>query len=476
MTRPQLTALIVASALFMENIDSTVIATSLPAIAADLGTDPIKLKLALTAYLISLATFIPVSGWAADRFGARTVFRAAIVVFIAGSVACSLSTSLTEFVLARILQGAGGAMMVPVGRLVILRTTPKPELLSALAWLTVPALLGPLMGPPLGGFITTYSDWRWIFWINVPVGIVGLVLVSIFIDKVPAPAPPPLDGIGFVLSGIGLSGLVFGLSVLGQNMLPLPVALAMVAAGAVAIGLYLIRARRLSHPLLDLTLMRLPTFNAAMTGGLLFRIGVGAVPFLLPLSLQLGLGMTPFEAGSLTLFSAAGALLMKATAKPIVARFGFRRVLVVNGVISAAFLGSMALFSLEIGAALIVGVLLFGGFFRSLQFTCLNAMAYADVDEARMSRATSLYSVGQQISLACGVAVAGAILEFQRYGRETAALFPGDFLVAFLVVASVSVTSVLIFARLPADAGAALAAPSDRQPAYALARKPVART
>lgn len=457
MTRPQLTALIVASALFMENMDSTVIATSLPAIAADLGTDPIKLKLALTAYLISLATFIPISGWAADRFGARTVFRVAIVVFIAGSIACSTAGGLWEFVAARILQGMGGAMMTPVGRLVILRTTPKPELLSALAWLTIPALFGPLVGPPLGGFITTYADWRWIFWINVPVGLVGLVLVSIYIDRVPAPERPPLDVTGFVLSGIGLSGLVFGLSVLGQNMLPLALSLAMVAAGAISTGLYLLHARRRDHPLLDLSLMELATFRASMTGGFLFRIGVGAVPFLLPLSLQLGLGMSPFESGMLTLFAALGALLMKATARPIVARYGFRTVLVVNGAISAVFLGAMAVFSLHVGIAFIVVILLFGGFFRSLQFTCLNAIAYADVDEQRMSRATSLYSVGQQISLAAGVAVAGAILELQRHGRGSLELLPSDFLTAFLVVATVSVTSIAIFRRLPEDAGAEMA-------------------
>lgn len=463
MKRPQITALIVASALFMETTDSTVIATSLPAIAADLGTDPIKLKLALTAYLISLATFIPISGWAADRFGARTIFRAAIVVFMAGSIACSLSSSLPEFVLARILQGMGGAMMTPVGRLVILRTTPKPELLSALAWLTVPALFGPLIGPPLGGFITTYADWRWIFWINIPVGLVGIVLVTLFIERFEQPAPPPVDRVGFVLSGIGLSGLVFGLSVLGQNMMPLPAALAMVAAGAVATALYLVHARRIAHPLIDLSLLELPTFRASVLGGFLFRIGVGAVPFLLPLSLQLGLGMTPFESGSLTFLGALGALLMKFTAKPVIARFGFRPVLVVNGVVSAVFLAGMGLFGRpEVGFALMVAILLMGGFFRSLQFTSLNALGYADVDEVRMSRATSFSAVGQQISLATGVAIAGAALEIQRAARGTAELAQSDFATAFLLVAAISVASVAIFARLPADAGAALAAPAKR--------------
>ncbi len=389
MTRPQLTALIIASALLMENIDSTVIATALPAIAADIGSDPIRLKLALTAYLLSLATFIPISGWAADRLGARLVFRSAICVFIVGSVMCSLSSNLTEFVLARIIQGAGGAMMTPVGRLVLLRTTPKAELLSAMAWLTIPAVMGPLLGPPLGGFIATFFDWRWIFWINVPVGVVGIALVSIFIEDVKGEDRRPIDFVGFILSGIGLSGLVFGFSVLGQNMLPLPVSLGMIGVGAASILGYVAHARRCANPLLDLSLFRLPTFFASSVGGSLFRLGIGSIPFLLPLTLQVGLGMTAFEAGGLTFCSAAGALLMKFTAKPIVHRFGFRTTLIWNGIICSVTLLAMASFATRPSAVLIVSVLLVGGYFRSLQFTCLNAMAYAEVERALMSYATS---------------------------------------------------------------------------------------
>jgi len=462
LTRPQLTALIVASALFMENVDSTVIATSLPAIAADLGSDPIKLKLALTAYLISLATFIPISGWAADRLGARTVFRGAIIVFVAGSIACSLSDTLWQFVGARILQGAGGAMMVPVGRLVVLRATPKAELLSAMAWLTVPALIGPILGPPLGGFITTYFDWRWIFWINVPVGILGVVLVSAFIDNLTTPERRPLDRTGFVLSGVGLAGLVFGLSVLGQNMLPLPVSGAMIVVGALSLAAYLRHARRTPHPLLDLSLLKIDTFRITVLGGTFFRIGVGAIPFLLPLALQIGLGKTPFEAGSLVFLMAIGALAMKVTVKPILTRFGFRGTLMVNGVIGAVFLASLGLFALETPIIVMIGVLLFGGFFRSLQFTALNTLAYADVSEARMSRATSFYSVVQQVSLALGVAVAAALIEVQRFQRGSDEVLIGDFLPAFLVVGAIALCSVVWYARLREDAGAELAAPAVR--------------
>ncbi|WMS42434.1 MFS transporter [Acuticoccus sp. MNP-M23] len=469
MTRPQLTALIIASALLMENVDSTVIATALPTIAADIGTDPIRLKLAITAYLLSLATFIPISGWAADRLGGRLVFRCAIVVFMLGSILCSMAGSLPEFVIARIIQGAGGAMMTPVGRLVLLRTTPKSELLSAMAWLTVPALMGPLFGPPLGGFIATYFDWRWIFWINIPVGIAGIILISIFIDDVKSLDRRPLDLVGFALSGIGLSGLVFGLSVLGQNMLPLPITLAMIGTGAISTALYLAHARKVAAPLLDLTLFRLPTFYCSAVGGSLFRIGIGSIPFLLPLMLQIGLGLSAFQAGGLTFFSAAGALLMKFTAKPLVYRFGFRSVLIWNGLISSAALLAMALFAYNVPAILMVSVLLVGGFFRSLQFTCLNSMAYAEVEQERMSLATSLFSVAQQVSLAAGVAIGAAVIEFQRAMRDGHEILVTDFVSAFATVALISLCSVIFYLRLPADAAAEMAQKPQVPP-----RKPVA--
>jgi len=470
LNRPQLTALIIASALFMENIDSTVIATALPSIAADLDSDPVRLKLALTSYLLSLATFIPISGWAADRFGARLVFRCAIVVFIVGSIMCSMATGLPEFVLARIVQGAGGAMMAPVGRLVLLKTTPKEELLSAMAWLTVPALMGPLLGPPLGGFIATFFDWRWIFWINVPVGLVGLALITIFIEDVRSDDPRPLDAVGFVLSGIGLSGLVFGFSILGQNMLPLPITLTMIAVGAAGIMGYLAHARRTPLPLLDLSLLRLPTFFCSAVGGSFFRAGIGSIPFLLPLVLQVGLGMSAFQAGGLTFCSAAGALLMKFTAKPIVHRFGFRTTLVWNGAICSVSLLAMASFATEPSAVWIVSVLLIGGFFRSLQFTCLNVMVYDGVEQSRMSFATSLYSVAQQVSLAVGVAIGAAVIEVQRASRPGDEILASDFLPAFGTVAAISVIALFFFLRLPGDAGAEMASRPQAP------RKPVAST
>ena len=239
-----LTPLIVACALFMENMDSTVLATSLPAIAVDLHQDPIALKLALTSYLLSLAIFIPASGWAADRFGARTVFRSAIVVFTLGSVLCGFAATLPQFVAARMFQGLGGAMMVPVGRLVLLRSVPRDQVVEALAYLTIPALIGPILGPPLGGFITTYLHWRWIFWINVPIGVLGVTLATLFIPNVRETEVWPLDKVGFVLSGLGLSALMFGFTVAGRNFVSARVNLALIASGGALVVAYVIHARR----------------------------------------------------------------------------------------------------------------------------------------------------------------------------------------------------------------------------------------
>ncbi len=449
-----LTPLIVACALFMENLDGTVIATSLPAIAADLGEDPIALKLALTSYLLSLAIFIPASGWAADRFGARTVFRTAIVGFTLGSILCGLSSTLPEFVAARVLQGMGGAMMVPVGRLVLVRAVPRAELVRAMAYLSVPALLGPVLGPPVGGFITTYFHWRWIFWINVPIGALGIVLATLFIPNVREDAPPPLDRFGFLLSGAGLAALIFGLTVAGRGFISSEANAALIMAGIVLVALYIRHAQRTPFPIIDLGLLRVPTFATAIVGGFLFRVGIGAIPFLLPLLFQAGFGLTPFESGSLTFVAAAGAMLMKTTAAPILRNLGFRQVLVWNTLLCSAFLCANALFRPSTPHLVIIAVLLAGGFFRSLQFTSLNALAFADVDNRAMSRATSFSAVAQQLSLSVGVSVGAAGLEFARGMHGGGGLVVSDFAPAFLIVAAVSALSVIVFWRLEPEAGA----------------------
>jgi EmrB/QacA subfamily drug resistance transporter len=454
--------LIVACALFMENLDASVVSTALPAIAVDLGVDPIALKLAFTSYLISIAVFTPVSGWFADRFGARTVFRTAIVVFVGGSILCGLSSSLEGFVAARILQGAGGAMMVPVGRLVLLRSIAKADYLRALSWLTVPALIGPVLGPPVGGFITTFFDWRWIFWINVPIGVVGLVLVSIHFQNIREDDPRALDLKGAILSAVGLGGFVFGVAAGGIGILPQPVIAALIGTGAVALMAYVIHARRAAAPLIDLRLFKIPTFRASVLGGMFFRVGAGAIPFLLPMLLQIGFGISAFESGLLTFAAAIGAISMKFTAPRILRRFGFKAVLTVNAVVSSLFLLATVMFTEATPGAIIFTVLLVGGFFRSLQFTALNALAFSDLDTQRMSQATSLTSVIQQLSVAFGVSLAAGALEWTRTARADPTLIASDFTPAFLIVSAVSLISTLVFLRLPRDAGSEV---SGRAPA-----------
>ncbi len=449
----RLLPLIVACALFIENMDSTVLSTSLPAIATDLDTDPIALKLALTAYLLAMAVFIPVSGWVADRFGARTTFMTAIGVFLLGSIACAVSGSLEALVASRFLQGMGGAMMVPVGRLVLLRTVPKSELVQALSWLTIPALVGPVVGPPLGGFITTYFHWRWIFLINIPIGLLGIALAKRFIPDIREDAPP-LDWLGFLLAGLGLALAMFGFSTLGRQLVPIEIAAMTLVLGFAGLAGYVAHARRHATPLLDLKLFRLPTYRAGVAGGSLFRIGIGASPFLLPLMLQLGFGLSPVQSGLLTFTSAIGAIFMKTIAARVLKRFGFRRVLVLNALVASALLCAIGLFRPDTPHVLILAVLLVSGFFRSLQFTSLNAISYAEVDSRRMGQASSMAGMVQQLSLSLGVAIGGYLLEIVGALHDRPATDVQNFFFAFLGVGLISASSAWMMWRLPRNAGA----------------------
>jgi EmrB/QacA subfamily drug resistance transporter len=453
MNKERLIPLIVATALFMENMDSTVIATSLPAIAADIGTSPLTLKLAITSYLLSLAVFIPASGWTADRFGARAVFSIAIAVFMIGSVGCALSSSVTDFVIARIVQGAGGAMMTPVGRLVLLRSIDKSALVNAMAWVTVPALIGPVIGPPLGGFITTYFTWHWIFLINIPIGLVGIFMALRYIDPIRSEDPERFDLWGLILAGIGLGGIAFGLSVAGLNLLPWTVVVALIAVGSISMTLYVIHARRTASPVLDFTLMRLPTLRASIIGGFLFRLGIGALPFLLPLLMQVGFGLSPFKSGLVTFASAVGAMGMKTLAARIIRTFGFRNIMTINAVVSSVFLAACALFTASTPLLLIMIILVVGGFFRSLQFTAINTVAYAEVEPAQMSRATTLVSVNQQLAISAGVAVGAFSVESTMLLHHVSELSAADFAPAFVVVAIISAVSTWFFYQMPVDAG-----------------------
>jgi EmrB/QacA subfamily drug resistance transporter len=437
-------------------MDSTALATALPAIAVDLQVAPVSLQLALTAYLLALAMFIPVSGWLADRFGARPVFQAAIALFLLGSLSCALAGSLGALVAARFVQGIGGAMMVPVGRLVLLRSVPKAQLVQALSWLTIPALLGPMLGPPLGGLITTYGHWRYIFLINIPIGLLGIWLAWKHVPLLRSPVQP-LDWRGFAWLAPGLGLAMFGFSTLGRHLVDTSLAVTCLLAGLAALALYRAHWRRHEHPLLDLTLLRLPTFRLALLGGAIFRIGAGAMPFLLPLMLQLAFGLDALQSGLITFTGAIGAMAMKPLAPHVLRRHGFRHVLMANGLAAAGVLCCYGLFTAASPTALIVAVLLASGLLRSLQFTSLNAVVYAEVDQAHMGQASSMASMVQQLSTATGVTVGSYALGVASAATGEPITAAINFGFAFLTVGVISACSVLVLRRLPADAGAEMA-------------------
>jgi EmrB/QacA subfamily drug resistance transporter len=457
LSRNILIPLIVACALFMEQIDSTVIATSLPVLAIDMGVNPIALKLALTSYMVSLAVFIPISGWVADRFGARTVFRSAIGVFMLGSILCGISHTLPQFVAARFFQGIGGAMMVPVGRLVILRSVEKVNLVQALAYLSMPAMLGPVLGPPLGGFITTYFHWRWIFFINIPISILGIYLATRFIENMRGEKSQPLDWVGFGLSALGCSLLMLGLATAGRHLISTEMSVTCMVIGACSLAGYVWHFRRTPYPLIDLRLLRVPTMGISVIGGSLFRIGVGALPFLLPLLMQLGFGLTAFHSGLLTCASAIGVIFIKTIMVRVLKRFGFRRVLVYNAFFGAGSLAIIGLFTSSTPYTVMALTLLLGGCFRSIQFTSVNALAYADIPTKDLSQATSIASVAQQLSIGLGVTIGGLALQASMDWQGHANLVAADFWPAFLAVAIISASSIIFNLRLAPDAGAELA-------------------
>ena len=446
--------LIVGCALFMQMLDTTVVANALPAMADSLHQDPGRLNLAITSYLLSLAVFIPVSGWVADRFGARSVFAAAIAVFTASSVLCGAANSLGFLVFARMLQGVGGAMMVPVGRLVMLKTVPKGELMRAMSFLTTPAVFGSVLGAPVGGFIVTYLSWRWIFFINIPVGILGVILVLWLIPNIREEAVPPLDWRGFVLSGIGLAALVFGFETIGRGTVPAWLVVSGVGLGALCWGLYFLHQRVTANPILDLRLLRLQTFTAAIFGGGCSRLGFGAIPFLMAMLLQVGFGLSPLASGFLTFASAAGALVSKPALRHFVQWVGFRSLLIGTALFNGLVMCTYTLFRPSTPHLVILAALLVGGFFRSVLFTSVNTLGYADVPAAQMGRATSLASTAQQVSLSLGVGVAALIMHAHLVWRGGSALTTADIAPAFLIVGLISLASLPWFLRLDPHAGA----------------------
>ncbi|WMT90957.1 MFS transporter [Pelagibacterium sp. H642] len=448
----RLIPLILAVALFMENMDATVIATSLPAIAADIGSTPVALKLAFTAYFVALAIFIPMSAWLADKFGAKNVFRGAILVFVVGSIACAFAGSLHEFVMARFLKGMGGAMMTPLARLILLRTTPRTELVNAMAWLTIPALIGPTLGPPIGGFLTTFLSWHWIFLINVPIGLLGVVLITKFLPHVESAELHPIDFPGLALCAVAFSGIVFGLSLLSMPVLPLWIAIASTAIGVAAVLIYIPYSLRIDHPLLDPRLFLQPTYRAAVLGTAFFLIAAGATPFLLPLMLQVGFGYSPFETGLITFVASLGALAMKFMAKPIYERIGFRTALLAAAILSPIGMAIQGSFVAKTPIVVMMLVIFLVGLVRSMYFTGQNALAFADIEDDQAGPATAIHSVMRPIATALAVAMAGGVLELSSHLRGEP-LGVIDFHVAFYVIAAISLLAVIPYLRLAKDAG-----------------------
>ncbi len=447
--------LILAVALFMEQMDSTVIATSLPAIARDLNVGPITLKLALTSYMVALAIFIPISGWMADKYGAKKIFRFAIAVFVIGSICCAVSGSVVEFVVSRFFQGMGGAMMTPVGRLVLLRTTKRSDLVSAMALLTIPGLVGPLTGPPIGGFITTYFSWHWIFLINVPIGVIGIWLSTIYLPEIETTNPPPMDTLGFILSGVAASGVVFGFSVVSLPALPPAIGIAAIIIGFICGALYLRHAKRHPAPILDFRIFENTTFRAASIGGTIFRISTGAIPFLMPLMLQIGFGLNPFQSGMITFAGAIGAITTKFMARRVFAATGFKTTLISAGIVGAFTTLANSFFTPDTPYPLIMIFLVTAGFARSFFFTGTNALSYSDIADSQASQATSMASVLQQISLALGVAFAATILEVSGF-ISGAHLQLADFHHAFVIVALVSLFAIVPLIAMDRSAGDAV--------------------
>ena len=450
-------ALLVAAAFFMEFIDGTVIATALPQMAISFGVSAVDLNAGMSAYMLTLAVLIPASGWAAERFGARNVFTFALAVFTLASLFCAMATGVGEFILLRIIQGVGGALMVPVGRLTVLKTTPKPQLIKAIATLTWPALVAPILGPPLGGFITHYASWHWIFYINVPLGIIAMILAWRLFPQQPADQPKHFDKPGFVLTGLAMLALVTGLELISQDHILWTTAVLLLAAGAAMSVLAVCHLSRSAAPMVHLGSLVIPTFRISMGGGSLFRITISAVPFLLPLMLQVGFGMDPFHAGLLVLAVFAGNLAMKPATTPLIRRFGFRPVLVVNGLLSVFSLLFCAFLTPGTPDWLIMLLLFLGGLSRSMQFTGISTLAFSDVPASHMADANTLFSTALQLSVGLGITVGALGTRFgeQLVERMQWQAVPGmSFKVAFVVIAVITLFGWLDMLRLKPDAGA----------------------
>ena len=442
----------------MENLDGTIIATALPQMARSFHANPVDLSSGMTAYMLTLAVFIPVSGWLADRIGARTVFTLAIAIFTFASILCGFSNGVMPFTAARILQGMGGAMMVPVGRLVVLRVTEKKDLLRAMSYITWPGLVAPVLGPPLGGFITDRSSWRWIFYLNVPLGIVGIVLAWLWIRNEHEDAPRRFDWLGFALGGTSCIAFMYGLELMGRQNAVWPTVAGLLIYSVVSAWLGVRHMRRVTEPLINLDCLTAQTFRVSMLGGSLFRIAIMASPFLLPLMFQVAFGLSAFRSGLFVLAMFAGNLAMKSVTTPVLRKYGFRKVLLVNGTISALLIMACGFLNPATPVVLIAAVLFLHGLSRSMQFTSYNTLAFVDIAKPLMSSATSFSAVVQQMGMGLGVAAGAVALRAAAWFRreqETSALPTlNDFHIAFWLVAVLAILAIGDCFALSRQAGA----------------------
>ncbi|HUO23798.1 MAG TPA: MFS transporter [Caulobacteraceae bacterium] len=451
--RLRLVMALVTGALFMEILDGTIVTTALPSMARAFGGSVLGMNVGVSAYLFALGVFIPVSGWIADRFGARKIFTSALLAFTLASALCGLTRTLTDFVVLRAIQGGAGAMMVPVGRLIVMRFTPKDRLMAALTSLTWPALIAPVLGPPLGGFITEHLGWRWIFYLNAPLGVCALVAALALVPDAYGETRRPFDWPGFVLCGVGTLTILIALETAEARANVS--ALAYFVGGLAVLAVAVRHLWRAKAPLMSLAAYAIPTFRASLRGGSCVRMAIGAAPFLLPLMFQAGFGFDPFHAGLLLLSLFAGNLGMKTVTTPILRRFGYRPVLIANGVLSAASLAACALIDRGTPLLATVAILFAGGMTRSLQFTTLSTLAFADVPRPHLSDANGLFATVNQIGGAAGIALAALAVRGAGVASRTAGVTDASvpYRLAFLILALVALVGVADTAKLPAGAG-----------------------
>ena len=447
-------AALVAVAFFMEMLDGAIINTSLPSIAASFHAQPLDLSIGITVYLLSSAVFVPMGGWLADRYGSRTIFLWAIGVFTVASLGCGLVGTLLQFTVMRGVQGLAGALMTPVGRMLVLRNTEKTELLRVTALITWPALLAPVVAPVLGGWITTYASWRWNFFLNVPLGLVGLILSRVFIPQHKSEDVRPLDWLGLVLTSSSLLLMLYGLDSVARGAEKWIAPLACFAVGVVLATFAILHLRRSRVPLIDLRAFHTQTFRiSTVSAGAAYRIAINATPFLLPLMFQVGFGLSALQSGSLVLVYFLGNIAIKPLTTPTLRRFGFRTVLVVNGALGGLLLMACATFAADSPHAWIAGVAFLAGVARSMQFTALNTLAFADVTPPQRSAAATLSSIVQQLIAVLGVTYGAMLLNASQWMTRAGTVTGADFRTAFLGVGLLAILSALGFLKLPHSAG-----------------------